>query len=197
MVDIPEISELVKKVVSGDKQTFGTVIDAYTPIVAATVARFADNESDREDLAQEVFIKAYKSLGRYRGTGSFEGWLRKITVQTCLDWLRKKKKKRSMPMSELNEELRNKIETNFPDPEGVNPQRKFEASAAKEILHNALKLLPPDEHLIIVLKELEMKSIREISEITGLSESNVKVKAHRARRKLKEILNFQSDKNDR
>ena len=188
MGDIPDIAELVKRSIKGDHQAFAQIIRFYTSTVAGTVGRYARNESDREDLAQDVFLKAYKSLKRYKGTGSFEGWLRKITIHTCLDWLRKQKRKKSVSMSELSKERQEMVETTTADPKGNTAQKRLESQETRKKLHAAMEKLPPDDHLVIVLKELEGKSLKEISAETGWSESNVKVKAHRAREKLKAIL---------
>lgn len=197
MGDIPDINNLVDRAKKGDQQSFGIIIENYQLMVSATVGRFARNEPDREDLAQEVFIKAWRSLHKYKGSGSFEGWLRKVTVYTCLDWLRKMKRQKSVPYSDLSEEKRKQLETNLPDPRGHEAQKKLESEDTLGILMDAMRFLTADEHLIIVLKELEGRSIKEISEMTGIREGTVKVKAHRARNKLKEILLSEGDFNDR
>ncbi|MCD6217567.1 RNA polymerase sigma factor [bacterium] len=193
MSDIPDIIELVDRAKAGDHQAFGIIVENYKTMVAATVGRFARNEHDREDLAQEVFLKAYQSIKKFRGLGSFEGWLRKLTVHTCLDFLRKTKRQKSIPLSDLGKEKRKQIETNTPDPRGFEAEKKLESEDALKILQDAMASLSADEHLIIVLKELEDRSIKEISEITGFTQGNIKVKAHRARNKLKEILMNKGD----
>jgi RNA polymerase sigma-70 factor (ECF subfamily) len=178
MSDHPDIKSLVADTINGDQKSFCELMRFHTPMVSATVGRFARNESDREDLAQEVFIRAYKSLRSYKASGSFEGWLRKLTVHTCLDWLRKQKRFQNVPLDESD---------TLPDSE-PDQERNVGSSEALRILHDGMKHLSAEDQTVIVLKELECRSIKEISEITGWSESNVKVRAMRAKDRLRKIL---------
>jgi len=188
MADHPEIASLVARVTNGDNDAFGVIITTYKGMVGLMVGRYARIEADREDLAQEVFIRAYGAIGKYRGTGSFEGWLRKIAVHTCLDWLRKKKSRKAVPLSELSDDEAKWVEVNPAYITDTGIEDRIDSSRTLEILQKAMESLSPEDHLVIVLKEFESKSISEISEITGWSEANVKVRAHRARERLKMIL---------
>jgi len=188
MADHPEIASIVAKVIEGDADAFGMIIASYKDMVGLMVGRYTRIEADREDLAQEVFIRAYSAIGKYRGSGSFEGWLRKIAVHTCLDWLRKKKVRKAIPLSELSDDEVGWIETNLISATDMELEDKIDSSKALEILQKAMEKLSPEDHLVIVLQELEGKSINEISEITGWNKTNVKVRAHRARERLRGIL---------
>jgi len=188
MTDLPDINIIIKRIVKGDTDAFGMIVREYTAMVAAMVGRYARNDADREDLSQEVFIRAYRALVKFRGVGSFEGWLRKIAVYTCLDWLRKKKHSETVSMYELEREKGECIEIKEIGAVESNLEAKLNSAEALEILQKAMESLSPEEHLVIVLKELEGRSIHDVSQLTGWSESNIKVRAHRARERLKTIL---------
>jgi len=188
MTDLHEIHDLIHKILNGDKDAFGIIVREYTTMVAAMVVRYARNEIDREDLAQEVFIRAYRALSKYRGTGSFEGWLRKIAVHACLDWLRKKKRAESVALAEMDKEKGTWFDAEIEDINNPQSEEILNSNEALEILQKAMESLSPEDNLVIVLKEIEGRSINEISHMTGWSETNVKVRAHRARERLKTIL---------
>jgi len=188
MTDLHEIHDLIHKILNGDKDAFGIIVREYTTVVAAMVVRYARNESDREDLAQEVFIRAYRALPKYKGTGSFEGWLRKIAVHTCLDWLRKKKRTESVALGEMDKEKGIWVDAEIEDINNSPSEEILNSREALEILQKAMESLSPEDNLVIVLKEIEGRSINEISHVTGWSETNVKVRAYRARERLKAIL---------
>lgn len=129
-------------------------------------------------MCQEIFIKAYENIAKFRGGAPFEHWLSRVAVRTCYDSLRKNKRTNSHTSVEAL-------------PFEITDQKQEAREAAQEA-HNlltwALNRLRPDERLIITLLELEENSVREVSDLTGWSESNVKVRAHRARNALKQIL---------
>ena len=187
MSDHPEISRLITQTLNGSDDAFCEIVKFYTPVISMTSGRFAGIESDREDLAQEVFIRVYRSLRNYRGTGSFEGWLRKLAVHTCLDWFRKNRRK-PLSLSELTNNDTETRQDEFLDSRESDGHKETESGESLKIIQKAMEHLSPEERMIIVLKELEGRSIDEISELTGWSQSNVKVRAHRAREKMKTIL---------
>ena len=168
----------------GDIEAFGRIVTLLRPRVARVVARYATIEVDREDLLQEVFIKAFRTLKKYRGTGSFEGWLHKVAVGTSLDWLRAKMRRKERLESELSAEERHWLEVKLSGTSTDSPDRELDRNMAKELLYKALDELSPEDRTAITLFELEGMSVEEISGITGWSKSNVKVRCHRARGRL-------------
>lgn len=135
-------------------------------------ARFARDDGQLEDISQEIFIRAYRNLRKFRGDAPFEHWLARLAVRVCYDFLRKNRRFRGdVPLE--REDLMAAPET---------------GREAREVLDFALARLAPEERLVITLLELEDKSVREVAELTGWSESNVKVRAFRARQALKKIL---------
>ncbi len=168
----------------GDVEAFGRIVAVLRPRLAGIVARYARMEQDREDLLQEVFIRAFRSLKKFRGAGSFEGWMRKIAVRTSIDWLRAKLRRKEKSESELTADERNWISSRFADTSTGNPDRELQKNIAVEMLYKALDKLSPEDRTAITLFELDGLSIIEIADITGWSISNVKVRCHRARKRL-------------
>ena len=180
MADVspPTDEELVGASRDGDEQAFAELVTRHKRRVLATASRFARDDHQVDDLAQEVFVRVFRNLGKFRAEAPFAHWLARITVSACYDFLRKERKVReqvSLDASVL--EMRDgAIDT------------AVAAGRARELVHWALAKLTPEEQLIITLAELEERPMREIAELTGWSESNVKVRAFRARQNLKRIL---------
>ena len=141
--------------------------------VFGIAARFARHDQELDDVAQEIFVKAYQNLAKFRGDAPFEHWLSRIAVRSCYDLLRRTRRERAqVPLDEVQLGVEDK----------TGPDR------AREVLDWALAQLPADDRLVITLLELEEKTVVEIAGLTGWSESNVKVRAFRARQKVKTIL---------
>lgn len=169
----PSDERLIESTLAGDDEAFAALVRRYRPRVFGIAGRFAQNDHELDDVAQEIFIKAYRNLSRYRGEAPFEHWLSRIAIRSCYDLLRRRRPTTSLENIEL------------PVEDNVAPQR------AREVLDWALAQLRAEERLVITLLELEEKSVREVAGLTGWSEANVKVRAHRARQRLKEILSHE------
>ncbi len=169
---------LILATLRGDDDAFAHLVARYKRRVFSLSARFARDGDELEDICQEVFIKAYENLEGFRNDAPFENWLTRITVRTCYDTLRRNRRARNhTPLHDLTFEVRD-----------YSVESRQEAWHAHELLTWALAKLRPDERLIITLLELEEKTVREVSALTSWSEGNVKVRAHRARKELKRIL---------
>ena len=168
----------IERVLKGDTQYFSHLVDKYKDIVFSIALKVLRNREDAEEMAQESFIKAYKSLHTFKGDAKFSTWLYRITYNNCISEVRKKKLKivstDDVQISDEPEEM------NF---DGIPAENRAKYVKA------ALDKLPEDEYALILLYYFEDKSVEEIGEITKLSESNVKVKLFRARKKLYSILN--------
>jgi len=169
----PTDERLIESTLTGDDEAFATLVGRYRSRVFGIAARFARNDHELDDVCQEVFIKAFHNLGKYRAEAPFEHWLSRIAVRACYDLLRKTRHDRE---NVTLDGIDIRVEDN------VAPAR------AKEILDWALAKLAEEERLVITLLEIEEKTVKVIAELTGWSEANVKVRAFRARQKLKEIL---------
>ncbi len=179
-INMSDISDdrLIIATLAGDDEAFARLVSRYKRRVFSLAARFARDSDELDDICQDVFIKAYENLKAFRRDAPFEHWLTRITVRTCYDLLRRVRRERShVPLDALQFELKDQ-----------SHEARQAAQQAHELISWGLSKLKPDERLVITLQELEEKPVREIAELTGWSESNVKVRAHRARQSLKKIL---------
>jgi RNA polymerase sigma-70 factor, ECF subfamily len=180
--EAPDDGRLVRATLSGDDEAFSELVRRHKRKVFTIVSRFMRNDMEIDDVCQEIFIKVYQNMGKYRGYAPFEHWVSKIAVNACYDALRKRRSREGeVPLEDVAFALRD------PAGEEVTDYRAW------EILRHALSKLRPKERLVITLLNLEEKSIREISALTGWSEANVKVRAFRARKELKRILEGENE----
>lgn len=168
----------IERVLKGDTQYFSYFVDKYKDIVFSIALKVLRNREDAEEMAQESFIKAFKSLHTFKGNAKFSTWLYRITYNNCISEVRKKKLKYvSTDEVQISDDVE---EMNF---DGIPEENRSKYVKA------ALEKLPEDEYTLILLYYFEDKSVEEIGEITRMTESNVKVKLFRARKKLFTLLN--------
>ena len=139
-----------------------------------------------EETAHDAFVRAYRSLAGYAGTGEFKSWLAAIAVRTCRDHWRREYRNKEQPMSRLGARHRAWLEKTLSS-SGGNPG-DAPAEEARELLSWALAHLSPDDRLVLELVYLEGLSSREAARLSGMSVANVKVRAFRAKRKMKKLL---------
>jgi len=183
-MDEPSDSELIAAVLKGDAASFEPLIKKYQPRVFATARRYARRESEIEDIVQEVFLKSFQKLHTFRGDAPFEHWLMRLAVRTCYDFLRGHQRNREMPFTELSEPESDWLERFVADPDKSTDH----ADAARTLVNKVLDQLSPANKLVITLLEIEDRSVKEISKLTGWSVPLVKVRAFRARAEMKKIL---------
>jgi len=176
--------ELIAEVLEGNPDSFEPLVLKYQPRVFAIARRYARREDEVEDIVQTVFIKAYSKLSSYRGDAPFEHWLMRTATFTCYDFLRKHQRNREWIASDLSDEENDWLENVGEDPS----EKEASQSAAKALVDRLLEGLKPDDRMIITMLDIERKSVKEIAELTDFTESNIKVRAHRARDKMKKIL---------
>lgn len=175
--EVPTDERLVKAALSGNDEAFTELVRRHKRKVFTIVARFVRNTCELDDVCQEIFIKVYQNLRKYRGDAPLEHWVTKIAVNACYDALRRGRRRE-------NEVSLEDVAFSLGDPvcEEIRDDESW------EILRHALAELRPEDRIVITLLNLEGKSIREISALTGWSEAKVKVRAFRARKELKKIL---------
>ncbi len=177
-------AELIQRVLKGDAASFEPLIKKYQGRIFAIARRYSNNESDAEDIVQEVWIKAYKKLNSYKGKAPFEHWLTRLAIRTCYDFLRHKKRVAETAFSEIGDGEKDWLERFKTDPELA----KEDEDAAKALVERLLNELSPASRLVITLLEIEDKSVKEVAELTGWSPALVKVRAFRARAEMKKCL---------
>lgn len=175
-----EETALITQVLKGETTAFATLIDTYKDGVFALALRLSGSREDAEEIVQDVFLKIYENLRGFEGNSKFSTWLYSIAYNTAVSKLRTRKKYQS----EIVVEDYSLVETQ--DLVGIlDPLKRGEQ---KYFLARALQQLSPEYRVIVELYYLEEMKIEEIEEIVGESNSNVKVKLYRARKKLCEIL---------
>ena len=174
--------ELVRRAQGEDKEAFEELIRRHQHRVFAVASGILRKREDVEDIAQQVFVKAYFSLKRFDQRAAFSTWLYKITVNECWDLLRKKKVRPLVYESDLSEEQARQVMTSA---EKVNPGPDIsEKLEARENVERLLEGLDERDRLMLILKEVEGYSIEEIAEVLNLNGNTVKVRLFRARRKV-------------
>ena len=177
-------ADLIAAVLKGDPASFEPLIQKYSPRVFATARRYARKESEVEDIVQEVWMKAFQKLKGFRGEAPFEHWLMRLAVHTCYDFLRGHQRNRETAFSELTEPEEDWLERFVRQPETANEN----AAAARQLVERLLRYLSPPARLVITLLEIEDRSVKEISKLTGWSVPLVKVRAFRARAEMRKAL---------
>lgn len=179
----PTDLEVIGKVRAGDIAQFELLVTRYQPRIFSIARKYARLESDVEDIVQEVFLKAFRRLHTFRAESPFEHWLARLAVHTCYDFLREHQRNReqALPIGTAEAQWLENLPDNTPPDE-------FNAAAARDLVHRVLERLPPEARLVLTLLEIEERSVKEISKLTGWSVPLVKVRAFRARAALKKCL---------
>jgi RNA polymerase sigma-70 factor (ECF subfamily) len=177
-------AELIAAVLKGDAGSFEPLVEKYSPRVFATARRYARRESEVEDIVQEVWVKAFQKLRSFRGEAPFEHWLMRLAVRTCYDFLRGHQRNRETSFSELTEAEDDWLDRFVNQPDSANEK----AEAARMLVARVMEELSPPARLVITLLEIEDRSVKEISKLTGWSVPLVKVRAFRARAEMRKIV---------
>jgi len=177
-------AELIAAVLKGDAGSFEPLVEKYSARVFATARRYARRESEVEDIVQEVWVKAFQKLRSFRGEAPFEHWLMRLAVRTCYDFLRGHQRNRETSFSELTEAEDDWLDRFVNQPDSANEK----ADAARMLVERVMEELSPAARLVITLLEIEDRSVKEISKLTGWSVPLVKVRAFRARAEMRKIV---------
>ena len=163
----------IQQIKSGNIRAFADIVYKYQNMVLTIVMKIVENKEDAEDITQEIFLKVFKSLDKFKEEAEFSTWLYRIAYNTTLSELRKRK----LFFTSIDNSLSviNELDSDDAD---LNVEEKLEH------LDKALKLLAPDETFLITLYYLDGQSIDKISKISNISVSNVKIKLYRIRKKL-------------
>jgi RNA polymerase sigma-70 factor (ECF subfamily) len=171
----------IKRILKGELSQYTYFINRYKDMAYAIAFRIINNKEDAEEVVQDSFLKAYQGLKHFRGDSKFSTWFYKIVVNTSLS---KAKRKISFSVDlnpgEAGEVSADNIETAY---------RKLAQAEQKKIIHTALAALEMEDSLLLTLYYLNQNSIEEIFEITGIPPENIKMKLHRARKKMYGVLN--------
>lgn len=170
--------ELVRRAQENDKEAYEELIKRHQQRVFAVAAGILRRQEDIEDIAQQVFVKAYFSLKRFDGRAAFSTWLYRITVNECWDLLRKKKVRPLVYEADLSEEQAQLVATSVSDGAGPDIRQRLEN---RQRVDRLLEGLDERDKTMLILKEVEGFSIEEIAEVLDLNANTVKVRLFRAR----------------
>lgn len=171
-------NELIARVKAGDQQAYGVIVQHYQGYVFTLVLRYVPNREDAEEIAQDVFIKAYRSLADFRGEARFSTWLYTIARTTCLSFLRRKQQ----PVHSLEQPGVHEAASQL----SASATPGIEVKTKNELLRRAYGLLNTDDSTILTLYYQAEQSLEEIGRILGIEPNAAKVRVHRARTRLKE-----------
>ncbi len=187
-VDVSDL-ELVKRCQAGQTEAFDELVSRYRTRVFAMIYNMVHNEQDAWDLAQESFVKAWKSIKRFRRHSSFYTWVYRIVMNVTIDWLRKKQIKGagaefddSIQVKEIDPASRT-----VPKAEPL-PHEQMERSEIRAKIDNAIGQLSPEHRAVILMKEIEDMQYHEIAETLGCSIGTVMSRLFYARKKLQNLL---------
>lgn len=171
---------IIRRILNGDTNAYALLVDRYKDKVYSLVFGILRNEENAKELAQDIFIKTFTALKKFRKESSFSTWIYRVAYNTAISETRKSKQR----LKSFDDQLE--------QASSIVLSESIEAEEAtklrKELLHKAINQLQAEERLILMLYYFEEKTIEEISYSSGLSQSNVKVKLFRLRNKLKEIM---------
>jgi len=181
-----EEHKLIRRAQGGEHEAFETLLRRHQRRVLSLIAHLVRQPADVEDIAQQVFFKVYLALPRFDFRSAFSTWLYRIAVNECYDHLRRQRARKSPTQVEVGVEDLAKLaqlseaatQPSFPD---IARQTEL-----RQIVDKLFRRLPPEDRLMLALKELEGFSVEELSTLMGLKKNTVKVRLFRARRRMLE-----------
>ena len=186
--DVSEL-DLVKQCQAGSTEAFDQLVTRYRTRVFAMIYNMVHNEQDAWDLAQDSFVKAWKSIRSFRGRSSFYTWIYRIVMNVTIDWLRKKQVKGAG--AEFNDAIQlREIEPasrTVPKADPL-PHERMERSEIRARIDNAIAQISPEHRAVILMKEIEEMQYHEIAEALGCSIGTVMSRLFYARKKLQNLL---------
>lgn len=192
-MDDSEPRALVDAALAHDDNAARELVRRLYPLVAKIVRAHRPRRTAEEDLCQMIFIKVFQKLNQFSGKVPLEHWVSRIAVNTCLNQIAAEKVRPEWRQADLSEEERAVVENLATSSAELSPDRRL---ASHQLVEHLLDLLKPAERLVIDLLYLQQRSVEEIRQLTGWSTSLIKVRAFRARRKMKGQLDKISAKED-
>jgi RNA polymerase sigma-70 factor, ECF subfamily len=177
-------AEAIRRAQAGDSAAFDFLYQLHSRRVYALCLRMVNNPADAEDLAQEAFLQLFRKIGTFRGESAFSTWLHRMTVNVVLMRLRKK----SLPTDSLEETLDPEAENSSPKRDVGAPDLRLSGAVDRVNLERSIDQLPPGYRTVFVLHDVQGYEHNEIADIMGCSVGNSKSQLHKARTRLRELL---------
>ena len=179
-------NELIERFQQGDTAAFDTLFTRYQKRTYRLVQRYISNREDALDLTQDAFIRAYQGLGDFKSQCQFYSWLYRITVNLCIDFLRKKS--RSEVLLYDSDDSGELPMANIPDPRSDSPAKAVENKELRAHIRKAVRRLPPKQRQIFILRHWDGLSLKDIAATVGRSDGTVKAHLLHAHRNLRKHL---------
>jgi RNA polymerase sigma-70 factor, ECF subfamily len=177
-------ADAIRLAQDGDPQAFEFLYDLHGRRVYALCLRMVGNPSDAEDLMQEAFLQLFRKIGTFRGESAFSTWLHRMTVNVVLMRLRKK----ALPVASLEETTEPDEETGGPRKDVGAPDLRLSGAVDRVNLERSIEKLPPGYRTVFVLHDVQGYEHNEIADIMGCSVGNSKSQLHKARTRLRDLL---------
>jgi RNA polymerase sigma-70 factor (ECF subfamily) len=181
-MDDSDADALVQGALRHDDEAARELVRRLYPLVAKMVRSHRPRRTSEEDLCQMIFIKVFQKLSQFSGKVPIEHWVSRIAVNTCLSQIEAEKVRPELRQADLSEEEQAVVENLASSSDELAPDRQL---ASRQLVEHLLQLLKPVERLVIDLLYLQGRSVEEIHKITGLGTAAIKVRAFRARKKMK------------
>lgn len=173
--------ELIERARSGDDAAFNEMVRAYRKRILGTISRLIGRPEDVEDVGQEVFLRLYYSMDQLRTADMFEPWLYRLTVNAAYDYLRKQKRKKESRISDLSEAQVTMADATAG---GVVTQEAQRQGTIREFVQRLLGSVSEEDRLLLLMKEVEGLSVKDLEKVYGINENAVKVRLFRARQRV-------------
>jgi RNA polymerase sigma-70 factor (ECF subfamily) len=173
--------EIIERARSGDSAAFNQVVQAYRKRILGTIARLIGRPEDVEDVGQEVFLRLYDSLDQLRTAEVFEPWLYRLTVNAAYDYLRRQRRRQESRMSDLTEQQVMLADAAAGGKRDVEDQHR---TRVRELVQSLLGRVSEEDRILLMLKEVEGLSLKELEKIYRVNENALKVRLFRARQRV-------------
>ena len=184
-MDDSDARALVQAALAHDDHAAGELVKRLYSLVAKIVRSHRPRRTSEEDLSQMIFIKVFQKLSQFSGQVPLEHWVSRVAVNTCLNQIAAEKARPELRHADLSEEEQAVVENLAASSDELAPDRRF---ASRQLVEHLLEFLKPAERLVIDMLYLQQRSVEEIRQVTGWSTSLIKVRAFRARRKMRDQL---------
>jgi RNA polymerase sigma-70 factor, ECF subfamily len=177
-------SDLITRAAGGDPAAFQALVERHRSMVYRVAYQFAGNHFDAEDIAQEVFIKVFRSLDKFRQDAQLSSWMYRIVMNACIDHRRRTMPAAAAPFGEEAEHrMMNTVE------ETPGPEERAYAGELGQVLEGEIRRLPPGQRIVFIMRHHQGLKLGEIAEALGLAEGTVKRQLHAAVHRLRHALN--------
>ncbi|HKQ06247.1 MAG TPA: RNA polymerase sigma factor [Blastocatellia bacterium] len=172
----------------GSEPAFEEIVRRHSPRVFQIASRFFRRREMVEEAAQEAFLKAYTEMSSYEGRGSFEGWLARLTTNVCLNLLRSSRRRPEAVVADLTDDEGEWLDNRMAEQSAARHRSDERGRVAADLAEKILRELSADDQMVLLSLDGDDLSVKEVAALTGWSEANVKTRASRARRRMREAV---------